>query len=326
MQNIEEIYDKYFETVNKYLFCLTRDADTAENLTQETFYRAVKNINKFKGKCSISTWLCEIAKNAFYDECKKTYENMKKDLKTSTITSKQEINYIKKYNSKMKILKLIIFIVLIALIIVLGRRAIIIISLQNKIAEYSASTNYHMTEYVYEGIYYKINEVYCKDNQSLTTITTNESGVKKIAKYSDGEKANIYIDANDNNVALLNNEASAAPNYEGIYNSLETKGLWDFILNIIKTRITTANVNGKQCYKVDDFYSPNVLIAGEGERTIYIDKETGLLVRTFGGTIKNSNGTFTIVNDYQYEFGTVTDEDLKEPDLANYIIQDNNQI
>lgn len=71
MQNIEEIYDKYFETVNKYLFCLTRDADTAENLTQETFYRAVKNINKFKGKCSISTWLCEIAKNAFYDECRK---------------------------------------------------------------------------------------------------------------------------------------------------------------------------------------------------------------------------------------------------------------
>lgn len=71
MQNIEEIYDKYFETVNKYLFCLTRDADTAENLTQETFYRAVKNINKFKGKCIISTWLCKIAKNAFYDECRK---------------------------------------------------------------------------------------------------------------------------------------------------------------------------------------------------------------------------------------------------------------
>lgn len=258
------------------------------------------------------------------DECKKIYENMKKDLKTSTVTSKREINYIKKYNSKMKILKLIIFIVLIALIIVLGRRAIIIISLQNKIAEHRASTNYHMTEYVYEGIHYKINEVYCKDNQSLTTITTNESGAKKLTKYSDGEKANIYIDANDDNVALLNNEASAAPNYAGIYNSLETKGLWDFILNILKTRITTANVNGKQCYKIDDFYSPNILIAGEGERTIYIDKETGLLVRTFGGTIKNNNGTFTIVNDYQYEFGTVTDEDLKEPNLANYTIQDNN--
>ena len=71
MQDIEKIYKEYFETINKYLFCLTRDADIAENLTQETFYRAVKNINKFKGKCSISTWLCEIAKNAFYDECRK---------------------------------------------------------------------------------------------------------------------------------------------------------------------------------------------------------------------------------------------------------------
>lgn len=71
MQNIEEIYDKYFKTVNKYLFCLTKNEDTAENLTQETFYRAVKNINKFKGNCNISTWLCEIAKNAYYDECRK---------------------------------------------------------------------------------------------------------------------------------------------------------------------------------------------------------------------------------------------------------------
>lgn len=46
MQNMEEIYKEYFEVVNKYLFCLTRNNDLAEELTQETFYRAVKNINR----------------------------------------------------------------------------------------------------------------------------------------------------------------------------------------------------------------------------------------------------------------------------------------
>ena len=41
MQDIEEIYKEYFETVYKYLFCLTHNSDLSEELTQETFYRAV---------------------------------------------------------------------------------------------------------------------------------------------------------------------------------------------------------------------------------------------------------------------------------------------
>ena len=47
MQDIEKIYKEYFETVNKYLFCLTRNSDISEELTQETFYKAVKKINTY---------------------------------------------------------------------------------------------------------------------------------------------------------------------------------------------------------------------------------------------------------------------------------------
>lgn len=71
MQDIEEIYKKYFEVVNKYLFCLTHNDNLAEELTQETFYRAVKKIDSFKGDCKIQVWLCQIAKNLWYDEIKK---------------------------------------------------------------------------------------------------------------------------------------------------------------------------------------------------------------------------------------------------------------
>ena len=71
MQNMEEIYKQYFETVNKYLFCLTHNSDISEELTQETFYRAVNKINSFKGDCKMSVWLCQIAKNLWYDELKK---------------------------------------------------------------------------------------------------------------------------------------------------------------------------------------------------------------------------------------------------------------
>ena len=71
MQDIEEIYKEYFKTVNKYLFCLTHDSDIAEELTQETFYKAVKKINTYKGECKMSVWLCQITKNLWYDQCRK---------------------------------------------------------------------------------------------------------------------------------------------------------------------------------------------------------------------------------------------------------------
>ncbi len=71
MQNMEEIYKEYFEMIKRYLFCLTHNNDIAEELTQETFYRAVKKINTFKGECKISVWLCQIAKNIWYNELKK---------------------------------------------------------------------------------------------------------------------------------------------------------------------------------------------------------------------------------------------------------------
>ena len=71
MQDIEKIYEEYFETVNKYLFCLTHNNDISEELTQETFYKAVKKIDTYKGECKMSAWLCQIAKNLWYDQCRK---------------------------------------------------------------------------------------------------------------------------------------------------------------------------------------------------------------------------------------------------------------
>lgn len=92
MQDIEQIYKEHFETVNKYLFCLTHDANISEELAQETFYRAVKNIDKFKNNCKISTWLCKIAKNLWYDELKrnKKYEVLDDDILNAEIDNNPE--------------------------------------------------------------------------------------------------------------------------------------------------------------------------------------------------------------------------------------------
>ena len=59
---MDEIYQQYAQTVYRYLLSLTRDADLAEELTQETFYQAIRSIDRYNGSCKLSTWLCAIAK------------------------------------------------------------------------------------------------------------------------------------------------------------------------------------------------------------------------------------------------------------------------
>ncbi len=71
MQNIENVYKEHSKLVYKYLFCLTHNSELAEELTQDTFLCAIKNIDNFKNNCKMSTWLCEIAKHLWYKELKK---------------------------------------------------------------------------------------------------------------------------------------------------------------------------------------------------------------------------------------------------------------
>lgn len=63
MEDMNQIYQKYAKTVYGYIFAKTSDHHIAEEITQETFYQAIKSINRYDGTCKISTWLCAIAKN-----------------------------------------------------------------------------------------------------------------------------------------------------------------------------------------------------------------------------------------------------------------------
>lgn len=63
MESLEEIYQKHARTVYAYLLGRTRNQDLAEELTQETFFQAVRTIDTFRGDSKLSTWLCGIARN-----------------------------------------------------------------------------------------------------------------------------------------------------------------------------------------------------------------------------------------------------------------------
>ena len=64
-QNFEQIYQQYFEPVYRYALSLTLDEHQAEEITQETFFKALKSIDSYRSESSIKTWLCTIAKNTY---------------------------------------------------------------------------------------------------------------------------------------------------------------------------------------------------------------------------------------------------------------------
>ena len=71
MTEFEQIYREHFDTVYRFLMRLCRDAPLAEELAQETFFRAMQSLNKFDGRCRVDVWLCQIARNAYYSHCRR---------------------------------------------------------------------------------------------------------------------------------------------------------------------------------------------------------------------------------------------------------------
>ena len=71
MLAMEQIYKEHAQTVYRYLLSITRDAHLSEELTQETFYQAVRSVDKYDKSCKMSTWLCGIAKNVWRNHQRK---------------------------------------------------------------------------------------------------------------------------------------------------------------------------------------------------------------------------------------------------------------
>jgi len=70
-ETFEEIYNRYFHAVFLFLKQLSKDEQVAEELTSETFFKAMRSIDAFRGQCDTRVWLCQIAKNCYLSYLKK---------------------------------------------------------------------------------------------------------------------------------------------------------------------------------------------------------------------------------------------------------------
>ena len=71
MTGFESIYEEYYLHVYRYIYSMCRNEYLAEEICQDTFYKALETIDRFDGKCRLYVWLCEIAKNKYFTYLKK---------------------------------------------------------------------------------------------------------------------------------------------------------------------------------------------------------------------------------------------------------------
>ena len=88
MLDMDVIYREYADPIFRFLMTLCGEACTAEELTQETFYQAVKSAHKYDGTCKVSTWLCQIAKHLWYRELDKRKRKGTSMLEESMVSDK----------------------------------------------------------------------------------------------------------------------------------------------------------------------------------------------------------------------------------------------
>ncbi len=79
MTDFEQLYNTYFNDVYRYIFRLSGNAHIAEEITSETFFKALKSIDNFRGDCDVRVWLCQIAKNSYYSYLKKNEKTVQID-------------------------------------------------------------------------------------------------------------------------------------------------------------------------------------------------------------------------------------------------------
>ena len=70
-EDFDQIYQNCFDPVYRYVLSLSGNPAAAEEITQETFFKALQSLDQFQGRSSLKSWLCAIARNQWLSEQRK---------------------------------------------------------------------------------------------------------------------------------------------------------------------------------------------------------------------------------------------------------------
>lgn len=187
---------------------------------------------------------------------------------------------------------------------------------------YMAVTNEYSTKENYKKILiqYEEDEVgfavmgYKKGDKTLVKMYS-EDNTKTISYYDKKKQESITkVEVGKDKVAFVKQEDEAPVLVSSVayIESFTEISAWQNFLLALHSKIVSETYKGKECYKITAY----------GDLEQWVDKETGLIVRQSGGYYQYKDGTMKrLYHEYNYQFGIVTDEDVKKPDLTGYKIQ-----
>ena len=219
---------------------------------------------------------------------------------------------------KIKIWKIIVAIlVIILLVFVINtiRKVMIFNDLQEKISKYEKS----------ENMYSKI------DSEKSITERFIKNGIDKlIIKYKDkpmtvvqlknGNKCKNYTFFEETKKVTVNDVNSMdALRVAKINNTIDTNSFIDKLIKCITSKVSTKTIDGKEYYVIDGKLSGSQLMLQNVISTkAYIDKETGLTMKVIEITKENNNNKKEYITNYEYNFDSITDDEISEPNTIGY--------
>lgn len=79
MKTLDQCYEAYAPEIYRYIYSLCYNRELAEDIMQETFYKAYSQLESIQNE-AIRSWLFRIAHNAFLDYIKKEKRSFPKEL------------------------------------------------------------------------------------------------------------------------------------------------------------------------------------------------------------------------------------------------------
>lgn len=260
------------------------------------------------------------------DECKTILNNMKEELKYNLKekVSKKEVNYLKKYNRKLRIFMGIVFAIIVVFVVCYIRKLVIFNDLQNKLDVYKNTTNYYMkvTEY-YEGNLH-ITQKFQKDDKYMQRVESLSSNKEfnnrcyRIYGDSTGYINEYCVSEDGEKYSQLNLYGNWTPAEIPDYWIADKETSFKYLKMVLFASITTEKCNEKDCYKITKRYYESDSKYNFKEY-IYIEKKTGLVIRSQTTASRE-------ITDYNYSFGSITDKTLQEPDISEYTVIDENYV
>ena len=210
----------------------------------------------------------------------------------------------------LKIVLIIIAIILVILLIYTIRNFTIISSLQNKIGEYINSSNFSIKSTNTQEDNILTMNYYKKDNREAVFLEKDNNGEEtKVSMYNNGQRIDTFTQTKDVKTVKLNslNDMSVQ-----IADVLKTDSRFQTFMYSMMAKVKKVNLNGKECYRIENYFSPYML-NGTEKNEIYIEKDTGLLVKQ---VVDNT----TI--EREYEFNNVDNSIFVEPDVSEYTLEE----